>query len=308
MKWIKAILLTLVISISFSYESNAQFLKKLKQKVQQAAEEVVIDKASEKAAQETGKAMDSLLDIDSTYQNKNEKQLQNIFMQNNANITVEDVYNFNNNVTYKMTIISNNKPSSIDYSMWFSDNKNYMATEMKNINTEDSKNQNGSMEVLTILDEKNQAMIMIMAKQKMAQIISMDKIKNIEIEEDAQNIDTSVPTIKKTGRSKKILGYNCEEFITQTDEGKVTFWITQDVRLYQKNMFLNLSKSLGGNQFDKIPETAKGFMMEMFFEDTSNGENHGDKSSMIVISISKKTKVINIKDYQIMNLSSFMKN
>lgn len=308
MKWIKAILLTLVISISFSYESNAQFLKKLKQKVQQAAEEVVIDKASEKAAQETGKAMDSLLDIDSTYQNKNEEQLQNIFMQNNANITVEDVYNFNNNVTYKMTIISNNEPSSIDYSMWFSDNENYMATEMKNINSEDSKNQNSSMEMLTILDEKNQAMIVIMEKQKMVQIISMDKIKNIGIEEDVQNMDTSVPTIKKTGRNKKILGYNCEEFITQTDEGKLTFWITQDVKLYQKNMFLNLNKSLGGNQFDKIPETAKGFMMEMHSENTSNGENHGDKSSMIVISISKKTKVINTKDYQIMNLSGFMKN
>jgi hypothetical protein len=304
MKWIKAILLTLVISITFSNQTNAQFLKKLKQKVEKAAEDVVIEKASEKAAQEAGKAMDSLLDIDPNYQANNQEQLINMYMQNDSTITVEDVYNFHNNVIYKMTTVSNGTPSTLDYSMWFSDNKNYMATEMKNINSKDSKSKNEGMEMLTILDEKNQAMIVIMEKQKFAQVISMSKIKEIAIKEEGEELKTNLPEIKKTGKSKKILGYHCEEFSTLTNDGTMSIWVTQDVKLYQKNMFLNLSKSLGGNTFQDIPNAAKGFMMEMHYENKSEDE----KGTMVVIGISKKTKIIHTKDYQMMNLSMFLQN
>ncbi len=306
MKQISIIFLSLLLSISFTQETNAQLLKKLKNRVQQAAEDALVDKAGEKTTQETEKALDSLLEIDPNYQSKNQGQLPNIFMQSDTeNIAVEDIYQFNTNVTYEMKIESNSNPSSIDYSMWFSDHDNYMGTEMKNIKSEGQPAQNGQMSMLTILDDKNQAMLIIMEEQKIAQIISMEKIKEIGIEEDQENKSsaTSVPKINKTGNSKKIQGYNCEEFETQTEEGKTTMWITQDLRLFQKNMFANLSKSLGGNTFQKIPESAKGFMMEMYFQNTETGE----KTSMIVKDISKKNRSINTKDYQFMNLSKFMK-
>jgi hypothetical protein len=73
-------------------------------------------------------------------------------------------------------------------------------------------------------------------------------------------------------------------------------------------MFLNMSKSLGGNQFNSIPEAAKGFMMETNFENTSNGKSKGDTTSMIVTKISKETLEINTNQYQKMNLGNFMKN
>ena len=41
--------------------ADAQILKKLKKRVQEATEDVIVEKAAEKTAQETGKAMDSLL-------------------------------------------------------------------------------------------------------------------------------------------------------------------------------------------------------------------------------------------------------
>lgn len=305
MKFIKLIVLTLIVSFSFTNETNAQILKKLKKKVQQAAEQTIIDKTAEKAAQQTGKAMDSLLDIDPNYQAKSQEQLINQYMQSGADIPIEDVYKFNTHVMMQMTVEDNKKPVTIDYSMWFSDNASYMATEMKNIDSKKSKSNSMPEGMLTIMDDKNQAMVIIMEEQKMAQIISMEKIKDIADQEKLENevIDTSIPEIKKTGRTKKILEYNCEEFETVTAEGKVTLWITKDIRLFQKNMFANLNKSLGGNPFQKIPEAAKGFMMEMHFENTHNGE----RSSMYVKSISKKAKSINMKAYQSMNLSRFMK-
>ncbi len=304
MKLIKLILLTIVISFSFTNEINAQFLKKLKEKVQKAAEETVINKTAEKAAQETGKAMDSLLDIDPNYQTDYQKKYQKMLFQDGADIPIEEVYHFNTNVAYRMNFTNDNELSSIDYSMWFSDSESYMASEMKNIKTKNSKDNQIPTGMMTIIDDKNQAMVIIMEEQKMAQVISMSKIKEIANEENKDGSNSAISTINKTGKSKKILGYHCEEFTTQTDEGKMSFWVTQDLKFIQKNMFLNLSKSLGGNNFKNIPMAAKGFMMEMNFENISKNE----KGSMVVTKISKKSKSINTKDYQMMNLSRFMQN
>jgi len=301
MKYFKVILLTIIVSISFSHTSKAQFLKKLKKRVQQAAEKVVIDKVAEKGEQEAGKTMDSILNIDPNYQAKNQEQLLNSFMQSGENIEVADSYSFDTNVIMEMVIEDKKGPTTFDYSMWFTKNASYMATEIKNIDTEKSKNQKIPGGMITVMDDENQAMIIIMEEQKMAQIISMESIKDIAIEE-TKNDDILIPKITKTGKSKKILGYNCEEFITKTEEGSMNLWITQDIRLFQKNMFANFNKSLRSNPFQNIPEAAKGFMMEMHMV-----SDKGVKSSMYVRSISKKNKTINIKDYQLMNLSGFMK-
>ncbi|MCF6224506.1 MAG: hypothetical protein L3J34_12380 [Flavobacteriaceae bacterium] len=154
---IKTILLSIIISISVSNNTNAQFLKKLKNQVQQAAEQVVIDKVAEKGAQEAGKAMDSILNIDSNYQAKNQEQLLNSFFQSGENIDVEDIYNFDTNVIMEMVIEEKKNPTKIDYSMWFTKNDSYMATEINNMETKESKSQKipgGMLPVIPLL--KNQ--------------------------------------------------------------------------------------------------------------------------------------------------------
>lgn len=303
MNFLKIILLSIVLSISFTNEANAQFLKKLQKRVQQAAEDAIIDKAAEKAEQEAEKAMDSLLNIDSNYQAKDSEQLLNSFIQSGENVEIEEVYTFNTNVIMQMIVEDEKGPTIIDYSMWFTNSDSYMATEIQNMDSKKSKSEKIPKGILTVIDDENQAMVILMEEQKMAQTISMESIKNIAIEE-VENKNSTPSKIIKTGRSKKILGYHCEEFESTTEEGKMTLWITQDIRLFQKNMFANLNKSLGSNSFQNTPEAAKGFMMEMHF----NNVNNKEKSSMIVKEISKKNKTIYIKDYQLMNLSGFIKN
>jgi hypothetical protein len=142
----------------------------------------------------------------------------------------------------------------------------------------------------------------------MARVISMEKIKNIANSQTNENDQDFIsPNIKKTGKTKKILGYSCDEFSGQTEDGILSFWITHDIDLYQKNMFMNMNKSLGGNQFQAFPEAAKGFLMETNFEDNT-GKNKGDKTSMVVTKIDKKSLQVSTKEYQKMNLGSFMKN
>ncbi|MGI9533170.1 DUF4412 domain-containing protein [Lutimonas sp.] len=301
MRLYKIVALCLIISVSFINTTQAQLLKKLKKRVQQATEEVVIDKVAQKTAQETGKAMDSLLDIDPDYQSNYQYQLNQMMIAGSQSIPIEETYIFDNKILYKMEITSDEKPSIVNYEMWFSNKAEYIATRVENSESSDSRDMPSSM--LSILDEKNKAMVILMEEQKFAQVLSMEQIKNVAIQENLQDsVNTEFQSIKKTGRTKKILGYTCKEFISKNDSNTFSFWVTEELDLFQKNMFFNLSNSLGGNSFSDVPEEAKGFMMEMNFEDA----NKKEKGSMTVINIEKIEKTINTADYQLMSLGQYM--
>ena len=113
-------------------------------------------------------------------------------------------------------------------------------------------------------------MIIIMEEQKIAQVLSMEKLKKLPWKKMKQSqLLHNFNSVQKTGNTKKILGYTCDEFSSQNETNKFSFWVTEELDLFQKNMFFNISKSLGGNTFNNIPENAQGFMMEMHFENTS---------------------------------------
>lgn len=283
--------------------AQSQILKKLKQRVEQATEDVIIEKAAQKTAQETGKALDSMLEIDPDYEQKQREQWESAFGQGASDIPIEDSYQFDTNVLYTMEFSSGKENSVVDYSMWFSDKENYMATQVSNIKSGSNKNQEMPTSMLSVLDEKNKAMIILMEEQKIAQVISMDKIQELaEQETSTEGMGSSFENVKKTGNTKKILGYDCEEFYSENEDMRYTFWVTQDLDIYQKNMFFNISKSLGGNSFKNIPKEAKGLMMEMNFEHKTKK----DRGKLLVKEIRKESRSVETGGYQFMNLSQFM--
>jgi hypothetical protein len=295
-------MITVLLTGVLSFNSlQAQLLKKLKKRVQETTEDVIAEKAAQKAAQESGKALDSLLDIDPEYQANYEKQLNIMMAGGNDSIHTEDSYEFKTQILYRMTTTGKDKTSEVDYEMWFDNDAPYMATRVVDNKNSDPRDMPAS--VLTIMDNKNNAMIVLMEKQKMAQVISMKKMKDVATaENETEQIETELPEIKKTGNTKKIMGYQCEEFVSENKTSKYSFWVTRELALFQKNMFFNMSKSLGGNTFDYIPEDAQGLMMEMNYEDFEQQE----KGSMKVVDIQKTQKSVSMSDYQLMNMGNWM--
>lgn len=301
MRSLKSILFFSLLSILSINNLEAQLLKKLKKRVQEATEDVIAEKAAQKVAQESGKALDSLLDIDPDYQPEYQQHLTQMMAVGSEDIPVEDTYTFNTSVIYKMTLNDGTKSSEVNYEMWFSENEPYMATQVNNQEKPDPNDMPSA--VVSILDDKNQAMIILMEEQKMAQLLSMSKIKSSAMaENEAEQTDTSFKGLQKTGNTKEILGYTCDEFISENESSKLSFWVTTELTLFQKNMFFNMSQSLGGNTFEDIPAEAKGFMMEMNYEDLSSKE----KSHMQVVDIKNETKTIDLINYQRINLGQFM--
>ncbi len=249
----------MLISLLSVNNLEAQLLKKLKNKVKQATEDVL----AEKAAQETEKTLDSLLEVDPDYQPEYEKQLQQMMTAGAEDIKIEESYVFNTRVIYQMTVTDQDKSTDVNYEMWYSENEAYMATKMFDDKNSDSKDTPNS--ILSILDDKNKAIVVIMEDQKIAQLMPMTDIDESDVHDpDVDEIksieeDTEFENLKKTGRSKEILGYNCEEFVAQNDSNKYSYWVTKELSLFHKNMFFNLSESLGGNTFDQISGSSKGF-------------------------------------------------
>jgi len=278
---------------------HSQILKKLKTAVSQAAEQG--------RQKKSGKELDSVNEDQQESNEQTETKLSNFF-KGGEKIPIGDSYTFNSNVIYEMQMLNDGKPAKMDYSLWFSPAENYIGMAMQNLKTEnDQKNQ--VPEMFTVLDEGHLAIIIIMEEQKMAQVMSMESIKNMAMENkevDVKENTKEAYKVEKTGKTKKILGYTADEYASQTDEGKITYWITKDLNFYQKNMFYSLNKSMGGNNFE-LPEYAKGFMLEMYFVGTAK-DNTGDTMSMVIKDIQKKNKTVTMQNYQLMNLSGFMKN
>ncbi|HSO85963.1 MAG TPA: hypothetical protein VLQ91_05385 [Draconibacterium sp.] len=292
-------LILFLFSLVYSPNCYAQILKKLKTAVTQAAEQGLQKKP--------GQELDSVSENQQKSNEQAENKLGNFF-KGGEKIPIGESYTFNTNVIYEMQTINDGKPVQMDYSLWFSPADNYMGMAMQNLKTEqDQKNQ--IPEMFTILDEGHEAIIIIMEEQKMAQVMSMESIKKMAKESkevDIKENNKEAYKVEKTGKTKKILGFTADEYISQTDEGKITYWVTKDLNFYQKNMFYSLNKSMGGNNFD-LPEYANGFMLEMYFVGTAK-DNTGDTMSMIIKDIQKKNKTVTMQNYQLMNLSGLMKN
>jgi hypothetical protein len=154
---------------------------------------------------------------------------------------------------------------------------------------------------IMIYDFSRNASIILMEsegeKQRMAYGIDLVKISE-GIEVDEEDMPEEDFAFTKTGNTKTINGYACEEFVMDSEEAKANYWITQqpikgnNTFWGNENPFLTSKmKSKNQSYFSELP---KGNLMEMYYE------SKVDKSivDMKVIEINDNQKqVFKMSDY-----------
>lgn len=127
----------------------------------------------------------------------------------------------------------------------------------------------------TIMDTKNQAMVILLEdkgeKSSMAMKLDFDKVQGMVDEEAEEQLEQPNYKITKTGNSKTILGYTCEEYLVTTEDGEGKYWVTEEpidgVSMFspQSNPMVS-SKTIErySSMFSNAP---KGTFMEMIFTD-----------------------------------------
>lgn len=114
--------------------------------------------------------------------------------------------------------------------------------------------------------------------------------------EENQDITYMNPELKKTGKTKTILGYKCEEYAFEDEESVGAVWITEKNDWNAKDTFSTIFKSA---------VTATGVYNGMMMESESRDKSSGEINKMQVTEIDNNAnKVFSPGDYQIVNMGS----
>lgn len=268
MRTIKKILLLLALCIFGT--SHGQFWKKLTKKAQQAAEETVERKVAEKTARETEKTFDTVFNNEGKlFKKKEAPKLER--------------YTFTHQ--YMMEVVSDQNTTDITY--YLTNEAEYMGSSFTT-----GKNE----EFITVMDLPNSAIhtFIDMGDQK-----SVTSFK-IDLEDVADSgLDANEFTIDATGKTKKIIGYQCEEYLVTGPQVSGRVWVTQEADISFEKAFTQL-KSKKMKQSKGIDQSwvsmVDGIALEMHMTDYTRKKNK--KVSMLCTNLSESDFSIVTAEYE----------
>lgn len=224
-------------------------------------------------------------------------------------VNYADSYTFNASMRINIKTIAKNGKIKSDGDMvsYLSDNNKYMAYEFVSgdINVDNAPKNKG----IFILDYTNHATLILSDDNntKTGVVYGLSESFDEETYKDEVNADPNADAeeadwdynaseFKKTGRTKNILGYKCEEYEYADEETKGAVWITKDYKAARStalpSMFNWTAVTFG---------RTSGFLMASESTDLQSGE----KSTMEVTEINNnKNTSFNTQQYEITNLGS----
>lgn len=301
MKFYTSILLTFIFSSSLSAQ--------------------VVDKAEDKAKRKTNQRIDKKIDnsiddgldaIEGLFKKKqsksddteseersprSEEPEMSPFMNMMGNKKIEKTFDFNQLITLETRMVEKNGKSDEQYTSLV-----YLSDTHPNIGMNMGQGIEGaeSMDMMIFdIAEKQMLMMMTNNGQKMGFVMDTE-----EITESADDSDVADMKITKTGNSKTISGYDCDEYVfegAEFEEGeKQTAWITQDAEV---NWIDAWSEAMTANKKaemkQKLPENyPNGAVIQTIYEEKS-----GKQYVMTVTSIdTDHRESIDTKGYNFMSM------
>ena len=149
-----------------------------------------------------------------------------------------------------------------------------------------SKEMQGQGKVVMVMTPKSSTAFMDVAGMKMKKTTSLDQMG------DQFNVSDQLPEdgdfeYKKTGNTKTILGYNCDEYKVDykyaNDEGSASFWVSRDFPIQNKALPM-LGMSMNNPNFN-------GFVLEL------NSTHQGRTTTMKVTDVSNINTTINSNEF-----------
>ncbi|WP_242087363.1 DUF4412 domain-containing protein [Aestuariivivens sediminis] len=291
--------------------TEAQFLKKLKKKAEQAAERTVLKKTDELVTHKTEKTIDDVVvghtDDDqeentsttpdaTSDTNLSQTPGMNPLMGSgkNAAKNILDTYAFDWEFKTNMIITGKKKSKNTETLMNFflNTNKDYYGMDVEN----EEMLKSGGQAVM-IFDFKSENMVMFANQggRKMGMVNKLKDPAKTKVSDKDRNY-----TYKEIG-TKTILGYECYGMEVENEENKVQLFFTLDAPVNFSAFFAFSSdaapKGFSDPQlFDILKEEALLMEMEMI------SKKKNESMKMVPISLEPKKTVFHKKDYQFMSM------
>jgi len=296
--------------VSFSQSFLDRVKQKTKEKIEQRIDEKV-DKEIDKGLDKVENSIDSIAGTGessddastSAKQNRMSKMLQGMGMSGDP-VPVEDSYKFTQLVQMQIEMYDNEekKSNNGEFITHLNPNSNSLAYEV--VSNDIGDNEQG----IFIIDTKNKAIILLNDKdgEKTGMVYGMGSfMESIPSYEDAKDVDPDLDddaqllnaNVTKTGKTKNIAGYKCQQYVYNTDETESEFWITDELKTSSNDFFSTLFKTSAFTN-----GMGYGYVMESVNKDITTG----NKSSMKVTKVDNHSnKNFNLSSFQITNLGSF---
>ena len=208
-------------------------------------------------------------------------------------VELPDSYSFTNQMDVMLTSTNKRgKQEQMPITFHFKPESSQMGISMKYNEGKDSG------EAFTIFDLDNKAMVVLTnsGQQKMAMSIPIDDKTLESYQNENEAADNSKMSFTKTGRTKTILGYSCQEYKFESEESSGTTWVTDELPAYRQN-FMNMAAQAQRKNKQALPANyPTGTMLEM-----NMVSDKGEKSHWLVTAV-KDNAPLNVKmaDYQVM--------
>ncbi|MGM0620085.1 MAG: DUF4412 domain-containing protein [Bacteroidota bacterium] len=296
-----------------------RILRDIRNKVQERVEKKVEEKAEEKVDEAIDKQLDKLeeaIEEEAGEDSENKptreekdaeraQRMQNILKgmgMSGEPVPIADNYQFRNRIQMHIESYdkNGNKESEGEFITHFDPEAHSMAYEMI------SGDVGNTGQGLFILDATNGAAIILSDEngEKTGIVYGMGSFfesMGQSWEEEADLDETpesylSNPNVEKTGRTKTIAGYKCEEYKYSDEESESNIWITKDLKLNTRDFFSTLFQT--SLYSHGIPW---GYMMEV----NTIEKDSGEKSIMQVTDVDENSnKRFALNEYQITNLGA----
>ncbi|MBJ2173975.1 DUF4412 domain-containing protein [Aureibaculum sp. A20] len=309
MKSIKTLTLLLTFFI-ISTNSEAQFWKKLGKKVEEAAKETVNRKAEEKASEKTEQAIDSLFNVDKKIKRKKKKKNQNPnstneseeasvneniledYLQQDEDIDLPESYSFDWKYVMKIESEATKKKQKeigdMNFTYLLSTQSTAFATQFDMGNK--GKGMSNTLMVMDLTAGINFTLMEINGEKVIQKMPSMANMSS-ENNETENNLDNT--TIKKIG-TKVILGYTCQGFEIQLEEGISRVYINPNAPVSFNHSGDSKFAPKGFKQ-EWLNEFKNGLMMEMTFTSSNKPKNN---MKMTCIELVKEPTTIYLNEYK----------
>ncbi|MGX1024211.1 DUF4412 domain-containing protein [Psychroflexus sp. MBR-150] len=263
---------TLTLYLLLTQTVEAQFLKKLKNRVEQTVEDVVVDKTADKAAKKTAKTMDKAFDIN-PFANSGRKEKANPGLVANS-------YDFTWKYSLKM---STKKEGEIVFDYYLKPDAPYFgftSATMENM--------------FTIMDNGNKVIVMFMQSQgnNVGMVTQMPDDLDLEETKDQSKefVFTSLP-------DKTINGYHCKGVKATNKDFEMDMYFTNEAEVSFDDIYKNQQTKIPRQVNDYFDKDEKLLMIYM---DMKGLKKKKENMTMECIGLEEVSKTIKKSDYKFM--------
>jgi hypothetical protein len=190
-------------------------------------------------------------------------------------------YSFDNRIFMQMEMYDKKDVTRADYYIYFSDTSPNAGFEM-NIKGTSENGEEVGMKTSSVFDAANKV-FMILTDMGTMKVGVISEVPDESSLQNQNTENTPKATITKTGNSKLIAGYKCDEYLYKDPESKEhgNIWVTKDLKLKTDNR--TFAKA-GLPVYYGDPELEGGIILAI--------ESYDDKN---VLKLKSETKEINLK-------------